>query len=308
MLTVADAHQLMMAHASPLPAERTPLLQALGRVLASPVLAPGGAKLVGAGELVTPARVGLVAGLGRSHVTVHAPCRVAVVTLGDGFAEPGATPAADERYDANSYAVAAMVAEAGGVPVRLAMSAEPKALARSLRQALGFDMAILASGPDGPWLAAAGELGQVFMREVAQRPAMPLSFAMALGKPLIGMPGSPAAALVAFECYVRPLLRRMMGHRSQERPKVVAVMREAYAQPPGRQGFVHAHIERVNDGYEARLAAEDANALVVVPAGSTGFVTGDTREVILLEPPEVCGMACLPIGGAALTASKATLL
>ena len=328
MISVQEARRLILEHAVPLPAERTALLEALGRTIASPVTAnashedvPAGARLLEAGMILTPARVALLASLGKSHVTVHAPARVAILTTSEALVEPGSPLKPGERYNANAFAMTAMVAEAGAIPIRMAVAGDDKAQAvKALQKALRFD-AVLAVGAEeanGLLAEAIGQLGTVLFREVAQQPGQPLTFGTALNKPIFGLPGHPAAAMTAFEYFVRPALRKMMGHRSQDRPRVIATMRDAFAKEPGRQAFVEAHVEQTADGYWASLAAgpaagqlrsmASANGLVIVPAAADGFQPGDELETILLTPAELCGMACLPLGGDQTVSRLATMI
>lgn len=330
MISVQEARRLILEHAVPLPAERTALLEALGRTVASPVTAsaahedvPAGGRVLEAGMILTPARVALLASLGRSHVTVHAPARVAILTTSDELVDPGTPLKAGQRYNANAFAMTAMVAEAGAVPIRMAVAGDDKAQAvKALQKALRFD-AVIAVGDvteeaSGLLGEAISQLGTLLFREVAQQPGQPLTFGLALGRPIFGLPGHPASAMTAFEYFVRPALRKMMGHRSQDRPRVIATMRDAFVKEPGRQAFVEAHVEQTADGYVASLAGgpeagqlrsmASANGLVIVPAAADGFQPGAELETILLTPAELCGMACLPLGGDQTVSRLATMI
>lgn len=425
MISVQEARRLILEHAVPLPAERTALLEALGRTIASPVTAPfalppfanaamdgyavrrsdclearadapvwlpvafevaagqagspalepgqaarimtgaelpegaeavipheeareqggqvavtsppelgrhirsageevrAGARIFEAGMILTPARLALLASLGRSHVTVHAPARVAILTTGDELVDPGEPLKPGQIYNANAFAMTAMVAEAGAVPIRMAVARDDRAqTVKALQKALRFDAVITTGGVSKGAYDFVGEaidqLGSVLFREVAQQPGKPFTFGTALGKPIFGLPGNPAAAMTAFEYFVRPALRKMMGHRSQDRPRVIAVMIDAFEKKPGKQAFVRAHVDQTADGYEARLAGghgagqlhsmASANGLVIVPAASGGFEPGAELETILLTPAELCGMACLPLGGDQTVSRLATMI
>ena len=58
----------------------------------------------------------------------------------------------------------------------------------------------------------------VFWR-VAQKPGGPLGLWMLEGKLVFGIPGNPVAAMIMFEEYVRPALRRMLGYAHLHRPE-----------------------------------------------------------------------------------------
>lgn len=273
-----------------------------------------GSRVLEAGQPLNASRIALLAALGRATALVYAPLRVAVLTTGDELAEPGTPLAAGQIYDSNAYAMMAAIAEAGGQPLRVkAASDDPDEIKRALSRALVCDVVITTGGVSkgdfdhvGETLAA---LGRVHFKEVAQQPGKPFMFATIRGKPVFGLPGNPVAAAVCFEVYIRPALRRMMGHSAQERPHVLAVAADAYEKRMGRQVFLRAKIVKTGSVYHARLAGDQgsammgamaaANSLMIVPADSRGFKAGDLIETILLEPPELCGMACLPLGAPA---------
>src|SRR2546422_10361973 len=75
-------------------------------------------------------------------------------------------------------------------------------------------------------LAAAG-VERVFW-QVAQKPGRPLVFGRRGERLVFGLPGNPVSALGCFYLYVRPVLRRLPGHRRLHLPGVGAEL----AAPP----------------------------------------------------------------------------
>ncbi len=74
-------------------------------------------------------------------------------------------------------------------------------------------------------------IGTVEFTKVAMQPGMPQGFGT-LGPdstPFFGLPGNPVSAMVSFEAFVRPALRRMLGADPLERPRVRAVTTERAA-------------------------------------------------------------------------------
>ena len=53
---------------------------------------------------------------------------------------------------------------------------------------------------------------------MAQKPGAPLGFWRLDGRPVLGLPGNPVAAMLMAELYARPALRQMMGFRHRFRP------------------------------------------------------------------------------------------
>lgn len=263
------------------------------------VLAPG--------HVIDAGAIALLAGLGRAQVSVHALPRVAVLTSGDELAEPGRRLAPGMIYNSNAYALMALVMEAGGAPTRLPVARDDRTKTRrALREALDYDVVITTGGVSvgrydfvGEAIAAAAE---VHFAAVAQQPGKPFMFATAGTTAIFGLPGNPGAAMLCAELYVRPYLRALLGRPERLRPRVAAVACGSFTKKPGREAFVRAVVTRCGDRYEACLADGSgpgalrplalANALLVVPAASTGFAAGEAVEAMLLDPPVLCRMAC----------------
>jgi molybdopterin molybdotransferase len=138
-------------------------------------------------------------------------------------------------------------------------------------------------------------LGTVSFSSVAMQPGKPQAFGT-IGPdatPVFGLPGNPVSALVSFEAFVRPALRRMLGAEQVERPRVRAAATERLTSPPGRRSFLRVHLE-VRDGVYAVTPVSGAgshllagmaraNALAMVPEDVTEVAAGEAVEVLVLE-------------------------
>lgn len=91
---------------------------------------------VSAGEVVTAAGVGFLASCGITQVPVYRRPRVAVIPIGSELRSPAESPSEGCIRDSNSYAMAACVAQVGGVPARLPIVPDDEQrLARTIRLA-----------------------------------------------------------------------------------------------------------------------------------------------------------------------------
>lgn len=258
-----------------------------------------GERVLQAGEVLTPAKLGLLAGLGLAGVTVYRKPRVAILTTGNELVEPGETREIGQIYNSNQYAMWAALEAAGAEPVMLGTARDEKeATEQLLEAALGCDAVVTSGGVsqgDFDWVGRALErMGKVHFTQVAQRPGKPLTFATVRGKPVFGLPGNPAATLVAMEVYVRPAIRRMLGYRQPERRRFQAVLAEPLSAPKGREQYLRAWVDYDPEtGFQARLTGgqgsgnlkslASANALIIVPADSGPLAEGDRVEILLLE-------------------------
>jgi molybdopterin molybdotransferase len=111
--------------------------------------------------------------------------------------------------------------------------------------------------------------------------------------PVFVVPGDPVGALVSFEVFVRPALRRMLGADTLGRPHVSAVTTTAFVSPAGRRQFVRVRVERSADrwvvtptgstGADLLTGLATANALAIVPEDTTEVAAGTPLLTWLLE-------------------------
>jgi molybdopterin molybdotransferase len=147
--------------------------------------------------------------------------------------------------------------------------------------------------------AVLAELGarEVFWK-VKQKPGGPLGFWLWGDKPVFGIPGNTVAAMVSMEEYVRPALRKMMGHTKLLRPEVKATFEGSFRKsaPDGKVHLIRVRARREGDRLVAAPSGPQgsgilssmlrSNALALVPADATDLKTGDEVTIHLVEEPE----------------------
>ncbi len=267
-----------------------------------------GAAVVERGSVITPGRIGVLAGQGLTDVTVHPRPRVGVLSTGDELVSgPGPLPPGKIR-DANRHTLLALVRQEGWTPVDLGVVGDDEsALERALDDARRRCDAIVTSGG-----VSVGDLdvvklvlqrrsaGTMRWMQVAIRPAKPFAFGMldGSGVPVFGLPGNPVSAMVSFELFVRPGVRRMSGHTVLQRPVIAALADgEFVRRPDGKTHFIRS-VAAVDPGGRFRvhplsgqeshqlIAMAEANALAVLPDGA-GAASGSTVQVMVLDPGRV---------------------
>jgi molybdopterin molybdotransferase len=127
--------------------------------------------------------------------------------------------------------------------------------------------------------------------KVAMKPGEPLAFGMLKTKPVFGLPGNPVSTMVTFEQFVRPALRKMLGHRLFFRPVIEAVLMERITKQPGKTHFLRAVVEKTENGFEVRMTGSQssgvltsmvkANGLLIFPAESIEIEKGRSVKVQL---------------------------
>ena len=257
-----------------------------------------------AGTVLSPAHLGVLASLGEATVLVHPVPRVGVVSTGDELAEAGGRLHPGAVRDANRPALLGLVRSSGFEATDLGIVAdEPGRIAAALRGAATRCDALITSGGvsvgDRDYMKVVLDdltAGAMCWMQVAIKPAKPFAFGVlaATGTPVFSLPGNPVSAVVSFELFVRPALRKMAGHRELDRPAVDALADEDLR----RVADGKLHLVRViatlcpdgrvhvcsSGGQASHLlkAMAMANALALLPDG-TGVAAGEEVRVMLLD-------------------------
>ena len=260
--------------------------------------------VLAAGTLVTPGVVGVLAACGAAVVSVVRRPRVAIVGSGDELVELDRfheAMAGRRIVSSNGYALHAAVRAAGGIPVDLGIAADsPGSLGDRLARAHGCDLLISTAGNSAGTFDYTQEAvvaldGAVHFRRVRMRPGAPMAFGSVGATPWLGLPGNPVSALVTFELFARPAIRRLGGiARPFRTPVTVTLEHEVRTGAPALTHFLRAVVsEGAHGARSARLTGPQgsgllssmahANALVVIPEGAGGAAAGATVNALLLD-------------------------
>jgi molybdopterin molybdotransferase len=254
-----------------------------------------GVIFVRSGTTIRPPEVNMLAGFGMVLVPVYRRPTVAILSTGDELVELGRTPGPGEIINSNTLSLAAAVLETGCIPRIIGIARDNReSHLEKLSEGLKADVLITSAG------VSAGdcdlvrdileELGakQMFWK-VGIKPGGPTAFAMYGSAPVFSLPGNPVSTMITFEEFVRPALLRMQGQRRVLRPFFKAVLRESLKKKPGKVQIVRLRLEKEGGRWYATSAGNqqtailktmvDAQAIAVLPAGSTAFAAGDEVDV-----------------------------
>ena len=252
------------------------------------------------GGVIGPAEVGLLATLGYAQVRVHRRPRVAILSTGNELADLGTQPGPAQIPNTNTYSLMAQVIEAGGEPVNLGVAPDQlDAITERVRWGLASaDVLVTSAG------VSVGELDLVrealersgaalHLWQVSMRPGKPITFGTRGDRPVFGLPGNPVSAMVTFELFVRPALRRMAGAAAIDRPRLRALAHEPIPNPGARRGYLRVTLTHDARGWGARLTGDQGSAilrsmvladgLLIVPEDVTVVPAGTSLPVRLLR-------------------------
>lgn len=251
-----------------------------------------GEKVLGAGTLVRPQDVAVLASVGASSPLVSERPRVSIITTGDELVPPSTVPAGSAIRNSNSYQLEAQVRRAGGVAFNLGIVADNQQSIREvLHNALESSEVVLLTGgvsmgdydyvPD-----IMKSLGiRILFRTIAVQPGKPTVFGTIRNRLVFGLPGNPVSCFVLFEMLVRPLLLSSMGcsdpipsyklrlgadfkRRKTERKAFIPVaVRDGEVYPTNYHGSAHIH------------AYSRANGIISMEIGTEELKKGDYTDV-----------------------------
>jgi molybdopterin molybdotransferase len=260
-----------------------------------------GAVAVPAGQRLRAQDAGGLAALGQLSVRVRARPRIAILSTGDEVVAPGVVPRAGQIRDINATTIAAVVSAAGGVPVPAGIVGDDLGrLEAAARAALAAaDALVLSAGSSVSYrdlsarvVDALGSPG-ILVHGIAIKPGKPTLIALADGKPVIGLPGNPASALVVAWRLVGPLVRRLGGEsaaaiaRSNTRE---ARLTAAVRSRPGREDYLPCTLEAVDGTLWATPIFGTSNLIftlvrsdgfIVVPLDESGCAAGATVRILV---------------------------
>ncbi len=229
---------------------------------------------------------------------------MAILSTGDEVTQPGQPLLPGRIYDANAAAVAAQVANFGGIPRLLGIARDTvEDLTRKIHEGLDADMLVTSAGVSrGDFDVVKDVLateGAVDFWTVRMRPGKPLAFGAFTAPdgrrvPHLGLPGNPVSSMVSFELFGRPAIFKMLGRDDWERPMLRAVVRERVVNPDPRRYYARCIVSPAEDGsWVADLTGPQgsnvltglsaANALTVISEDVKVVEAGSEIDVMMLD-------------------------
>ncbi|MBC7804764.1 MAG: molybdopterin molybdotransferase MoeA [Akkermansiaceae bacterium] len=257
-----------------------------------------GETVLRAGDVVDAGAVGLLSSLGVTRVSCHSRPRVGILSTGDELV-PVTTrvlPPAMIR-DSNSHAIEAAALAAGGVVIQRLHAPDDKDAIRNALLSLSGCAVVITSGGvsvgDADFVKGiVEEIGSLDFWRIAIKPGKPLAFGRVGNALFFGLPGNPVSSLVTFELFVRPVLRRLAGHRETSRPHITATLAEPLPHEPGRREFVRARLEyRDGEAFATTTGSQGshrvsslvgANALLIAHEDHGDYEVGERLPALLL--------------------------
>lgn len=261
-----------------------------------------GQQVLSRGSRLRPQDIGALAGLGIASVSVYDRPVVAIVSTGDEVVALGSPCGPGKVRDINSFTLRGLIAQHGGIPVWKGICRDDYETIRSaVADALECaDLVLVIGGTSaGVRDMSAAVINSfagsgVLFHGVAIKPGKPLIGGLIGSKPVLGLPGHPAAVVGSFENFVRPVLACLSGLRSETVTpyRVTARITKAVASVAGREDHIRVRIEE-HDGelHAVPVLGKSglittlvrADGVVRIPASKLGLDTGEQVAVHLFS-------------------------
>jgi molybdopterin molybdotransferase len=243
-------------------------------------------------EMLTPGRrlrpqdIGFLAANGVLRVKVFRKPAVGLVSSGDEIVPVESEQPAGCMRDVNRFTLAGMIADAHAAAVWIGIAKDTlESISDHMDRALACaDMAVISGGSSmgsrdhviEAILAHADS--EILQHGVSISPGKPLIIARVGSKPVIGLPGHPVSAMVCFEQFVTPLLRRLEGENTLlpfGRPSLNAILSRNVPSKQGRTDYVRVKIE-TREGMRIASPVLGKSGVISSMVKAHGFFTIDT--------------------------------
>lgn len=254
-----------------------------------------GKTVIRAGRVLRAEDIGALAALGICEVKLKKRPVVGIISTGDELVPVSQRPEAGQVRDVNSDMLAASVELCGAEARCFGIVRDGyMRLRKAIVEHLDDCDALLISGGSSvgqmdSTCAVIEELGTLLLHGIAMKPGKPTIIGKIGSKPVIGLPGHPAAAFFVTDIFVKELIAIMLGIK----PRVFSVsaqLTEAVSANHGRaqyvgvvlseqDGKVYARPVRSKSGLISSLAGCDG--YFCIPRDSEGCAKGDEITVFL---------------------------
>ncbi len=246
--------------------------------------------------------LGALTGVGISSVAVYKQPRIALISTGDEIVDADTVPLPGQVRNINQHSLAGLIEECGGELMDWGVVRDDRsALGRAIGEALEWaDLVMLSGGSSMGAKDIALETilsfpeSEFVFHGISIAPGKPTIFAKACGKPILGLPGYPVSALVIFDLFAAPAIRRLGGESRDALGRftktVKAKLKTNIASQIGREDYVRVTLDGTPDQLMATplpsksgaiFTLVKADGMVCIEMNQDGLEQGEEVEVIL---------------------------
>ncbi|MBA4349592.1 MAG: molybdopterin molybdenumtransferase MoeA [Thermodesulfovibrio sp.] len=242
--------------------------------------------------------IGALAGIGITEIEVYKKPVIAIISTGDEIVPPDKSVNPGQVRDINSFTLSGLISEHGGIPVKKGIFSDDYEIIKDViqRSLDGSDMVLISGGTSAGTkdmtsmiINDIGKPGVLF-HGVSLKPGKPLIGGVIDGRPVLGLPGHPAAVVVCFDLFIKPIMDKLSGLDSKMIfvKTVRAKMAKNIASAAGREDHIRVYIdERKGEMLAVPILGKSglittlvkADGIVVIPHDKLGLDAGEEVAV-----------------------------
>ncbi|MBU2650788.1 MAG: molybdopterin molybdotransferase MoeA [Bacteroidetes bacterium] len=236
-----------------------------------------------AGTWVQPPHIAVMASVGCTKPRVAVKPKIGIISTGDELVEPDEKPGPSQIRNSNSWQLLAQAKLSGAEPYYYGIAPDTEDESyRILDKAIHENQVVLLTG--GVSMGDFDFIPKVFRKlgiriifeTVAMQPGKPTVFGHLGDKRIFGLPGNPVSSYNTFNIFVKPMIRRMMGMKENDK-RLILPMGVTYQRKRSdrmswipvsinREGFV-IPLEYHGSGHIHSLSSADG--MIAIPIGET---------------------------------------
>src|SRR5215510_968281 len=246
--------------------------------------------------------LGALTGVGIFSLLVYMRPRIGLISTGDEIVDADTDPKPGQVRNINQHSLAGLIEESGAELRDWGVVRDDKdQLIRAIGEALEWSDLVLLSGGSSMGakdIALEAILSfpdsEFILHGISVSPGKPTIFAKACGKPIVGLPGYPVSALVIFDLFAAPVIRKIGGEEMTGMNRFAKTLRATLktniASQVGREDYVRVTLERDSERWLATplptksgaiFTLVKADGMVRIDLNQDGLEQGEEVEVIL---------------------------
>jgi putative molybdopterin biosynthesis protein len=269
---------------------------------------------------ITPYDLGALLACGHTEVKVRKKPRVLIVPTGSELMEPGVEGSPDTLprsgiIESNSYVLAGLIREDGGDPMRHPiLEDDPSRIKEAISSADDIDLILIiagsSAGSEDFTRSIIESSGEIFVHGISMMPGKPTMLGKYRDRPIVGIPGYPVSAILAYEELVRPLLCQALHVMKPERRRAAALPTRKIPSKLGTEEFLRVKVSKIGNKFFATplprgsgmiTSLTRADGIIRIPSLSEGLNENELVDVELLRPREQIENTVVMVGSHDLT-------
>lgn len=261
-----------------------------------------GEVLLQKGARLRAQEIGVLGAIGVTHVQVYRKVKVGYISSGDEIVPFQTTDLKiGEIRDINQLTISALAQEWGAEFIFGGIVGDryDQFFQKAREIADQVDFLVISGGSSvgakdytTEVIQSLGEPG-ILVQGVSVKPGKPTIFGMAGKKPILGLPGHPASAVVIFMLFGAPIIKRLQGEITKKRPETISArVIKNIPSAPGRSDYIRVSLEEKNgewwalpvlgkSGLLSTLVHSDG--LICISSEKEGVLEGESVPVILFR-------------------------